>query len=248
MIDDVSDVNDVKIERSAKRVRVYLGGEIVADSIRTALVWEVPHYPAYYFPAADVRMDRLTESARTERSTERGDARYFDVRGGDRVAPDAAWHYPDSPIAALRGHVRFEWKAMDAWFEEEEEVFVHPHDPYKRIDILHASRHVEVSLDGMKLADTRRPTLVYETGAPIRTYIPKTDVRMDLLEATDKKTGCAYKGFARYWSANVGGRKHENIAWSYAAPIVDCAKIAGLVAFYDERVELLVDGVRGPRG
>ena len=132
---------------------------------------------------------------------------------------------------------------MDAWFEEGEEVFVHPHDPYKRIDLLHSSRHIEVSLDGVKLADTRRPTIVYETGAPIRYYMPKPDVRMDLLEPTDNRTGCAYKGFARYWSLTVGQIRRENIAWSYAMPIADCAKIAGLVAFYNEGVDLIVDGV-----
>lgn len=132
---------------------------------------------------------------------------------------------------------------MDAWFEEEEEVFVHAHDPYKRIDILHSSRHIEVSLDGVKLADTRRPTIVYETGAPICYYVPKPDVRMDFLEPSDKRTGCAYKGFARYWSLNKGKIKRDNIAWSYAMPIADCAKIAGLVAFYNEHVDLLVDGV-----
>ena len=139
--------------------------------------------------------------------------------------------------------MRFEWDRMDAWFEEEEEVFVHPHDPYKRIDLLHSSRHIEVSLDGVKLADTRRPTILYETGAPIRYYMPKPDVRMDLLEPTDNRTGCAYKGFARYWSLTVGQIRRENIAWSYAMPIADCAKIAGLVAFYNEQVNLIVDGV-----
>ncbi|MGC1351182.1 MAG: DUF427 domain-containing protein, partial [Xanthobacteraceae bacterium] len=154
-----------------------------------------------------------------------------------------AWHYPQSPILEIRGHVRFEWDRMDAWFEEEEEVFVHPHDPYKRIDLLHSSRHIEVSFDGVKLADTRQPTILYETGAPIRYYIPKQDVRMDLLEPTDNRTGCAYKGFARYWSLTVGEITCENIAWSYPMPIADCAKIAGLVAFYNEQVDLIVDDV-----
>ncbi len=95
----------------------------------------------------------------------------------------------------------------------------------------------------MKLADTRRPTILYETGAPIRYYIPKPDVRMDLLEPTDNRTGCAYKGFARYWSLTVGEITCENIAWSYPMPIADCAKIAGLVAFYNEQVDLIVDSV-----
>jgi uncharacterized protein (DUF427 family) len=116
-------------------------------------------------------------------------------------------------------------------------------DPYKRIDLLHSSRHVEISLDGVKLADTRRPTIVYETGAPVRYYVPKTDIRMEFLEPTNKRTGCAYKGFARYWSVSTEKTKHEDIAWSYATPIADCAKIAGLVAFYNERVEIVIDGV-----
>jgi uncharacterized protein (DUF427 family) len=239
----MGDATRVKVERSAKRVRAYLGGEIIVDSIRSKLVWEVPQYPAYYFPMADVRMHHLAESDRKQRSSSRGEARYFDVHGGNRMAANSAWHYPESPVFEIQGHLRFEWDQMDAWFEEEEEVFVHAHDPYKRIDILHSSRHIEVSLDGVKLADTRRPTIVYETGAPIRYYVPKPDVRMDFLEPSDKRTGCAYKGFARYWSLNKGKIKRDNIAWSYAMPIADCAKIAGLVAFYNEHVDLLVDGV-----
>lgn len=196
----MGDATRVKVERSAKRVRAYLGGEIIVDSIRSKLVWEVPQYPAYYFPMADVRMHHLAESDRKQRSSSCGEARYFDVHGGNRMAANSAWHYPESPVFEIQGHLRFEWDQMDAWFEEEEEVFVHAHDPYKRIDILHSSRHIEVSLDGVKLADTRRPTIVYETGAPIRYYVPKPDVRMDFLEPSDKRTGCAYKGFARYWS------------------------------------------------
>jgi uncharacterized protein (DUF427 family) len=120
---------------------------------------------------------------------------------------------------------------------------VHAHDPNKRIDILHASRHVEIVVDGVCVADSRRPTIVYETGAAIRYYVPKSDVRMDLLEATDLRTGCAYKGFARYW--NVAGK--ANLAWSYATPIADCAKIAGLVAFYNEHLDVIIDGVREQR-
>ena len=166
----------VKIEPCAKRVRVYLGGKIIVDSIRSKLVWEVPHYPAYYFPMAEVSRNSLLESDYTERSSTRGEARYFNVRGGNRLVANSAWHYPQSSILEIRGHVRFEWDRMDAWFEEEEEVFVHPHDPYKRIDLLHSSRHIEVSLDGVKLADSLQPTILYETGAPVRYYIPKPDV------------------------------------------------------------------------
>ncbi len=132
----------VRVEEGHKRVRAYLGGEVVADSTRPLLVWEVPYYPAYYLPRADVRSELLSSSTRTEHSPSRGEARFLHVKGGDRVVEDAAWEYPDSPIEALRGHVRFEWAAMDAWFEEDEEVFVHPRNPYHRVDILPSSRRV----------------------------------------------------------------------------------------------------------
>jgi len=233
----------MKVESCSKRVRVYLGGECIAATIRSKLVWEKPHYPAYYFPAGDVRMDLLSENGRTEPSPRRGLARYFDARANDRVVSNAAWHFPESPVHDLRGHVRFDWDSMDAWFEEDEEVFVHAHDPYKRIDILHASRHVEISSAGLKLADTRRPTIVYETGAPVRYYFPKLDVRMDLFEPSERRTGCAYKGFARYWSVPVDEGRREDLAWSYPTPFAECAKIAGMVAFYGEHVDMRIDGV-----
>ena len=117
-----------------------------------------------------------------------------------RWPTDAAWEYPDSPIDELRGHLRFEWGAMDAWFEEDEEVFVHPRDPYSRVDILTSSRHVEVDVGGVRLADTHRPTLLFETGLPARYYVPKVDVRLDLLRPSPTTSACPYKGFAQYWS------------------------------------------------
>ena len=233
----------VKIEPCAKRVRVYLGGKIVVDFNPLETCLGSTTLPRLLFPDSRRQHGLSIESDRSERPSTRGEARYFNVRSGSHLVENAAWHYPQSPIFEILGHVRFEWDRMDSWFEEEEEVFVHPHDPYKRIDLLHSSRHIEVLLDGVKLAYTHRPTIVYETGAPVRYYLPKPDVRMDLLEPTDHRTGCAYKGFARYWSLNVGNIKRENIAWSYAMPIADCAKIAGLVAFYNEQVELIVDSV-----
>lgn len=234
----------IHIEEGPKRVRTFLGGEVIADTTHPKLVWEIPYYPAYYFPREDVRMELLTPTGRTRHSTSRGEAHNFTVKGGDRQVEDAAWHYPESPVEELRGLIRFDWDAMDSWFEEDEEVFVHPHDPYKRIDILHSSRHVEVEVNGVKVAETRRPTLLFETDLPTRYYIPQLDVRMDLLTRTERTTGCAYKGFARYWSVEAGGETFENLAWSYRTPLPDSTKIAGLVAFYNEKVDLIVDGER----
>ncbi len=133
---------------------------------------------------------------------------------------------------------------MDGWFEEDEEVFVHPHDPYSRIDILHSSRHVQVEVNGVTVADTHQPTLLFETGLPTRYYFPKLDVRLDLLTPTDTTSGCAYKGFARYWSVEAGGETFEDLAWSYRTPLPESVKIAGLVAFYNEKVDLVIDGER----
>ena len=234
----------VHIEDGPKRVRTYLGGELIADSKRLKLVWEVPYYPAYYFPREDVRMEFLTSNGHIRPSPSRGEAHNFTVKGGDREVEDAAWYYPESPVEELRDLIRFEWNAMDRWFEEGEEVFVHPHDPYTRIDILHSSRHIEVEVNGVKIADTRRPTLLFETRLPTRYYIPKLDVRMELLIPSETVTGCAYKGFAEYWSVKAGGETVKDLAWSYKTPLPENVKIAGLIAFYNERADLIVDGER----
>lgn len=231
----------VRVEPGAKRVRVYLGGQVVADTTRPLLVWEVPYFPAYYLPRDDVRTEALTSSGRTEHSPSRGDARYYHVTVGDTVAEHAAWEYPDSPIEDLRGHVRFEWGAMGAWFEEDDEVFVHPRDPYSRVDILSSSRHVTVDVDGVRLADTHRPTLLFETGLPTRFYLPKVDVRMDLLRPSPTTSACPYKGFAEYWSAVTPTGPVDDLAWAYRTPLPESQKIAGLVCFYNERVDLTVD-------
>jgi uncharacterized protein (DUF427 family) len=232
----------VHIENGSKRLRTYIGGKLIADTKCLKLVWEFPYYPTYYFPKEDVHMDLLTPNGHTRRSPRLGDAHNFTVKGGNREVEDAAWHYPESPVEELRDLIRFEWNAMDGWFEEDEEVFVHPHDPYTRIDILHSSRHVEVEVNGVKIADTHRPTLLFETHLPTRYYIPKLDVRMDLLTPTDTITGCAYKGFAQYWSVNAGRETVKDLAWSYKTPLPENIKIAGLIAFYNERADFIVDG------
>jgi len=230
----------IRTQPADRRVRGYVGGELVVDTVDPLYVWEGPHYPQWYVPAADVIDGALRPSAAgtTRRSPSRGDATVLDLVVGGRTIPDAAWTHDDSPIEELRGRVRFEWSALDAWFEEDEEVFVHPRDPATRIQILPSSRHVVVRVDGIVVADTVQPTFLYETHLPRRTYIPKVDVRMDLLRPTDASTGCPYKGFARYWTLVTPSGEHADIAWSYPTPLRESAAIAGLVAFYDDRVEL----------
>ncbi len=230
------DDKPVRVERSQKRVRVLLGGEVVADTIRPLLVWEIPYYPMYYIPVEDVRAKLVPV----------GDDR-FDVVTARATAPGAARRYPDSPVEELRAAIRLDWDAMDEWLEEDEPVYVHPRSPYARVDVLASSRHVRVELDGVTLADSRSPRILFETGLPPRYYLPMTDVRLDLLRPSDRQTRCPYKGTAGYFSVQVGERLHEDLVWIYRTPLPESRKIAGLVCFYTERVDLFVDGVLQPR-
>ena len=233
----------VRVERGAKRVRAYLGGAVVVDSIAPLLVWEVPYYPTYYFPQDDVHAALVADGSADLHSPSRGDAKTLTVLAGGSRALGAAALYEDSPIDELRGTVRFQWDAMEAWFEEDEEVYTHPRDPYTRVDILASSRRVKVLLDGLLLADSTSPRLLFETGLPTRYYLPRTDVRMDLVERSPTVTHCPYKGRADTWSVRVGGLLHEDLAWSYPAPLPESQKVAGLIAFYNEKLDIEVDGV-----
>jgi uncharacterized protein (DUF427 family) len=208
------------------------------------LMLEPARLPVFYFPREDVRMDLLTANGRTEDSPRKGSATLYDLTVGDRVAKDAAWSYeaPADEIAEVKGHVAFYWDKLDRWLEEDDEVFVHPRSPYHRVDVLHSSRHVRVELDGMIVAETDRPRLLFETGLPTRYYIPKVDVRMDLLTPTDLRTRCPYKGEAVYWTATLDGRSYPDIVWSYPSPIPECPKIEGLLCFFNEKTDIYVDG------
>jgi uncharacterized protein (DUF427 family) len=236
----------VKVEQGHKRVRAYLGTDLVADTIRPLLVWEVPYYPAYYIPAGDVRA-KLVPTGATEHSPSRGDAELLDVVTEGATAAGAARRYPGSPIPELRDAVRLDWNAMDEWLEEDEPVYTHPRNPYSRVDILASSRHLRVELDGVVLAESHHPTILFETGLPPRYYLPLPDLRRELLRPSDRATRCPYKGTAGYWSVLVNGQLHEDLVWIYRTPLPESQKIAGLACFYNERVDLIVDGVRQER-
>jgi uncharacterized protein (DUF427 family) len=237
----MTDRGRIRIEHWSKRVRVMLGGTVVADSIAPLLVWEVPYYPTYYFPVADVQMQLVTETGETKRSPSRGEASLLAVKAGN--AEGAAITYPDPKIEELAGHVSFAWASMDHWFEEEEEVFFHARDPYTRIDVLPSGRRVRIEIDGLTVADTTNGSFLFETGLPPRYYMPKIDVRMDLLTPTETATHCPYKGTARYWSVDVNGTSHADVVWGYDSPLPESQKIAGLVSFYNEKLDIYIDEV-----
>ena len=235
----------VRAEPGAKRVRAFLGGEVVADTTTPLLVWEVPYYPTYYVPAADVRAD-LEPTGAVDHSPSRGDGEVMTVKTLSREAPGAAVLYKDSPLAEIRDHVRLDWAAMDAWFEEDEQVYTHVRSPYTRVDILPTSREVVVSLQGVELARTTRAHALFETGLPARWYVPATDVRMDLLAPSGTVSHCPYKGTTVHFSARPvteGAEGVDDVAWSYPTPLPESERIAGLVAFYDGRVTVTVDSV-----
>jgi uncharacterized protein (DUF427 family) len=230
---------------SQRHVRVQFGGQFVANSQQTILGRESGHWlREYYFPAADVRRDLLVPSEQTTHSPTLGQATHWHVKVGERVAENAARSYSEPPAntEAIKGYFAFEWEAMDAWFEEDEEVYVHARDPYHRVDVLNSSRHIQILIDGEIVADSHRPSLLFETGIPTRYYLPKEDVRMGLLIPSKEHTQCPYKGVASYYSAQVGDKRHENIAWYYPFPIPETPKIENLVSFYNERVDIVLDG------
>ena len=240
----------VTMELSPKWVRVFFNGQAVADSKGAYLLHESNHIPVYYFPKGDVRLDLMTPTDKHTHCPYKGHASYYTVRVGGREAENAVWHYPqpyeDAP-PELGETVAFYWDRVDAWFEEGEEVYVHARDPYKRIDAIPSTRHVQVSIGGEVVADTHRPVLLFETGMPTRYYIPKLDVRMDLLRSSDRTTRCPYKGWAHYYSVEAGGEVHPDMAWYYPQATDEASKIAGLLAFFNERVDITVDGESHPR-
>jgi uncharacterized protein (DUF427 family) len=235
----------IRVETGRKRVRAYLDGQLVADTRSPLLVWERPHYPVYYLPAGDVRAE-LIGSGQTESVAGLGEAELLTVKVATATAERAARRYTASPVPELRDAVRFDWGAMSEWLEEDEPVYVHPRDPYSRVDILASSRHVRIELDGVTVAESRQPRILFETGLPPRYYLPLADVRMDLLRPSDTQTGCPYKGTASYWSVDAGQGPRADIVWTYRTPLPESQKIAGLACFYDEKVDVFLDGERQP--
>jgi len=246
--------SELRFEPTEKRVRVALGGRDVAVTERAALVWEPRRVvPSYAVPVDDLRADLRPAPAGPASDAAvlhpgipfgvhscAGDA--LSVRADGEERSGAAFRPADPDLA---GYVMLDFDAFD-WFEEDEPLFSHPRDPFHRVDVRHGSRHVRIGLGGAVLADSTRPTLVFETHLPVRFYLPRDDVRVPL-HASPRRTACPYKGRAAYWSVDVAGRRVDDVAWSYETPLPDVAPLAGLVAFWDEQVDVTVDGERRGR-
>jgi uncharacterized protein (DUF427 family) len=238
---------EVEVLHSPKWVRVSFGDEFIADSKNVVLLRQKERSPVYYFPQEDVRLEFLEETGRIGKFPGLGKASLLTVRVGRRIAENAARLIaePSPEAQEIEGYIAFKWAEMGAWYEEHEEVFVHPRDPYVRIDTVQSSRRVRVELDGEIIAETDHPVLLFETGLPARFYIQKENVRLDLLEPSDTHTACPYKGVASYYSINMGDRRIKDVAWYYPDPYAEVGKIQDLVAFYPGKVDAIyVDGIK----
>lgn len=225
-----------------RRVRGFLGGGAVFDTTRALYVWERPHYPHYYIPSADVTAGILRPEGNAN-ATPQGLAQRQHIRVGDIERPALARLIVDSHLIGLSDTVRFAWDALDAWFEEDEEIFVHPRSPYTRVDALRSTRSIRVELDGVVLATSTAPVMVFETGLPTRYYMDQRAVAFEHLEPSATRTECPYKGRTTgYWSVVINGKRHADLAWAYAFPTRQVLPIAGLVAFLNERVDIFIDG------
>ncbi|WP_432891286.1 DUF427 domain-containing protein [Kribbella sp. CA-245084] len=217
-----------------RRIRAMLDDRVVLDTMDAIYLWEFPPYPQYYIPLGDVADGVLTDTGETK-TFGHGVARVHNAGSGH------AWVYDDG---VAKDRVRFQWDALDRWFEEDEEVFVHPRNPYSRVDAINSTRRVEVAVDGITLADSSSTVIVFETGLPPRYYFPKTSVHLELLTPSETVTACPYKGrTSEYWSVP----SVADVAWSYDFPTAPLLPVAGHVAFFNENVDLTIDGVQQER-
>ncbi len=225
-----------------RRIRATLGGRVVLDTVRALYVWEWAPYPQYYVPVADVAPGVLVDEGTVERHR-RGTAQRHALRVGDIARPGAVRVYGEDALPGLPGTARFDWDALDAWFEEDERVHVHPRSPYARVDALRSTRRVRIELEGVVLAESSSPVMVFETGLPPRHYLNRNEVDLARLIPSATETACPYKGTTSdYWSVRTGETLHDDLAWSYAFPTLALTPIAGLIAFFDERVDVFLDG------
>lgn len=223
------------------RIRGLLGGETVFDTTRALYVWEWAHYPQYYIPIADVRRELLVRES--THGSSRGPVEVYGLQVEDVRRPHAARLLTESSVEGLAGTVRFEWAALDAWFEEDERVFVHPRDPYARVDAVRSTRTVRIELEGVLLAESSSPVMVFETGLPTRYYLNRTELNVAHLIPSDTVTECPYKGTtSAYWSVRIGETVYPDLAWCYDFPTRALLPIAGLVAFYNEKIDIVLDG------
>jgi len=242
-------MKNIHLEPSSKYVRALKRGVTVVDSQAAQLLYGAFRYPYYVFPIVDIHGEILFDQYEDKPNNWVGSIRQAALKVGDQLLNNAVGIYDNADIgtADLKGLVAIRWESTDTWYEEAEEVFVHPHDPYHRLDVLRSSREIQVKIEDLVIAETTRPVMLIETGLPVRWYIPKDNVRLDLLEPNNTQTSCAYKGFAKYYSARIDGKLIPDVAWYYDSPFRDAQPVAGHVCFFSERFDVTIDGQVQPK-
>ena len=257
-----SALEELRHEPIEKRIRATIGDETVVDTTRALLVYEPKRVvPSYAIPDADIAGEVVSASItgnalcdadldlvagrpvldpRVPFSVHTADGEVVVVRSAAAGREAAGFRVADPELA---GHVVLAFEDFDAWYEEDERNLSHPRDPFHRIDFVHGSRHVRIERDGVVLAESSRPVLVFEPPLPVRYYLPPEDVRTDLLTPSDTRSRCAYKGEASYLSLP----DVEDVAWSYPAPLREAGEVKDRIAFFDELVDVVVDGDRRER-
>jgi len=225
-----------------RRMRVRFGGTWIADREDVVLLHEPGRYPVAYFPLGDIAADALEASDHATRHRDLGATSWYTVRAGEHTKPRAAWQHTELPAHAgdLKGRVAFAWRAMDAFYEEDERIVGHAADGYHRIDIRQASRHLIVRDGGRTVADTSRPLVLYESGFAPRWYVPRADVDEAALTPAEGQTFCPYKGLCSYYDIGEARRA----AWSYEDAWTEVRRVSGLVSFEPDKIEVYLDGAR----
>ncbi|HEX3811291.1 MAG TPA: DUF427 domain-containing protein [Mycobacteriales bacterium] len=236
----------VYVHDLGKHIRGELAGVTIVDSDGVKLLHETALPPQWYFPLTDINPEVLVPSEHTTHCPFKGDARYWHLRVGDALIENVVWNYPTPvpgapDLAELAG---FYSDRLDAWYEEDEQVTGHPRDPFHRVDVRRSSRQVTVSVHGEQVASTRAPLALFETGLPVRWYIPEADVAPDRLANSQTHTYCPYKGMASYLSYRGVGDPVEDVAWTYPDPLDEARSIAGYLSFDGDGVAVAV----GPYG
>jgi uncharacterized protein (DUF427 family) len=229
-----------------RRVRGRVNDATVVDTTRGRLMHETGLLPVFYAPVEDVDHDLLAETEHSTHCPFKGDASYWSVRVGEREVDNAIWWYPDPIDAAswLKGYAGFYWEKLDTWLDEEQELIGKLRDPYHRVDVRPSSRRVRVIANGEVVAESNSPMALFETGIGLRFYLPRGDVRTDLLAPTKTRTVCPYKGRAHWSSLKAGGETLEDAAWAYPEPLEGCHAVRDHIAFYGESIAVEVDGVQ----
>ncbi|MDA9425971.1 MULTISPECIES: DUF427 domain-containing protein [Bradyrhizobium] len=231
------------VEPLRRRMRVHFGGHWIADSEKVLLLFEPGRYPVAYFPATDVSPQVLERTEHITQHADLGPTSWYSVRADEQhIAARGAWQHTNLPSHAgdLQGLIAFAWRAMDAFYEEDERVLGHAADPYHRIDIRQASRNLVVAHQGRVIADTKRPLVLYESGFAPRWYVPRADVDESALTPVKLQTFCPYKGLCSYYS--IGEARQA--AWSYLDAYPEVRRISNLVSFEPDIVTVHLNGTQ----